>query len=96
VWRPGAHVDLVRGALLDIGQTGGFDYDFAAGLDQFPRKVLLIGTECSTLGADFQRTYHAPLFMEADVVAIANAGHRVFVEQLDAVLAAVRVYLREY
>jgi len=97
VWRPGGHVEYLRGVITGGGATSGsFDFDFAAGLDAFPAKALLIGGECSALGPDFQTRYHVPLFREAEVVSIPDAGHRLFVEQFEAVLAALRGYLDEY
>jgi proline iminopeptidase len=94
VWRPGAYVELLRNQRFGQGGGGGFDY--AAGLDTFPAKVLLLGSECSALGYDFQVRYHQPLFREAEVVRVPDAGHRLIVEQPEAVLAALRDYLAEY
>lgn len=99
VWRPGAYVEWVRG--LRMGSGGGFstpefDFDFAAGLDHFPRPVLFVAGTCSALGPDYQTRYNAPLFQNAEVTTIPNVGHRMFVERFDLVLAAVKAYLREY
>jgi proline iminopeptidase len=99
VWRPGAHVEYLRG--LRMGAKAGFgspsfEFDFAHGLDQFPRKVLILGGTCSALGADFQRRYHVPLFADAEVVTIQDTGHRLFVEQFEAVLVALHAYLAAY
>lgn len=96
VWRPGGHVEYLRSRVL--GGSAGFgaatfDFDFARGLDTFPRKVLLLGGTCSALGAAYQERHHRPLFRDAEVVAIPGTGHRLFVERTDAVLAAVRAYL---
>lgn len=97
VWRPGAFVEYRRGKLMGAGLSGGtFHFDFARGLDAFPRKVLLVGGTCSALGPDFQRRYHLPLFADAEVVAIEHAGHRMFVERMPEVLDVVRGYLQEY
>jgi proline iminopeptidase len=94
VWRPGAFVEYMRGVRMGAGLSGGtFDFDFAAGLTKFPREVLLIGSSCSAIGADFQSKYHLPLFGNARVVRIEGAGHRVHVEQFDALLAALEGYL---
>ncbi|MCA9646441.1 MAG: alpha/beta hydrolase [Polyangiaceae bacterium] len=97
VWRPGAFVEYRRGKLMGAGLSGGsFEFDFAKGLDAFPRKVLLLAGSCSALGPDYQQRYHQPLFGDAEVVTIENAGHRMFVEQMDEVLDAVRGYLSQY
>ncbi len=93
VWRPGAHIEFLRAAL--IGQSGStFRYDFATGIEQYPTKVLIVAGECSVLGPAFQERYHRPLFADVDIVAIADAGHRLFVEQFDATLAAIDAYLQ--
>lgn len=97
VWRPGAFVEYMRGVRMGAGLSGGtFEFDFATGLTAFPREVLLIGSSCSALGADFQTKHHLPLFGNARVVRIENAGHRVHVEQFDALLTALQGYLTEY
>lgn len=88
LWRPGAHLETLRSQRL---WAEGFDY--ARGLDQFPREVLLLGTDCSGLGADFQRAHHLPLFADARLVEIEGAGHRLITEQTDAVLEALMGYL---
>lgn len=97
LWRPGAFVDYVRGVRMGGSFTSStFRFDFTPGLEQFPREVLLVGSSCSALGADYQRTHHQALFRNARVVEIAKAGHRLVVEQPDAVLDALRGYLTEY
>jgi proline iminopeptidase len=91
VWRVGAYFDYFRNKKLRSG--GGFSFDYASGLAGFTDEVLILGSECSALGADFQRTHNQPLFPNATVVEIPGVGHRMFVEDFDAVLAAVRAYL---
>ncbi len=92
IWRVGAYVEYVRQNRVRREK----DYNFAVGLDAFPRKVLIIGSSCSALGYDFQMKYHKDLFQDAEVVEIKNAGHRLFTEQFDAVLQALYNYLEEY
>jgi proline iminopeptidase len=99
VWRPGAYVEYLRG--LRMGGGSGlsapeFEFDFARGLDTFSRRVLLVAGSCSALGPEFQRRYHLPLFADAELVTIQNAGHRLFVERFDDVLSALEDYLDEY
>jgi proline iminopeptidase len=72
-----------------------FAFDFAAGLKTFPRKVLILGSECSALGYDFQLKYTRPLFREAEVVRVPRAGHRLTVERPELVLDLVRNYLAQ-
>jgi proline iminopeptidase len=92
VWRVGAYLEHIRQQRLLEDK----DYNFAAGLDEFPRKVLILGSECSAIGYDFQVKYHQNLFKDAEVVLIKNSGHRLFTEQFDDVLQALYKYLEEY
>lgn len=92
LWRPGAHIEAMRYVRMGP-RFGSFDYDFAAGLETFPRRVLLVGSDCSALGYDFQVRHHQPLFHNAEVLEIREAGHRLMVEQPAALLAAVRRFL---
>jgi proline iminopeptidase len=97
VWRPGAHVEYLRG--LRMGAAGftstTFTFDFAAGLETFPHKVLILGAACSALGYDFQLEHTRPLFRDAEVAQIPRAGHRLTVEQPDLVVHLVRRYLAQ-
>jgi proline iminopeptidase len=99
VWRPGAYVEYLRG--LRMGTGGGFatprfDFDFVSGIERYRDEVLILAGSCSALGPAFQARHHVPLFPSARLVTIEPAGHRMFVEQPDAVLDAVRGYLRAY
>jgi proline iminopeptidase len=91
VWRPGGRA-LIEWE-MSVVSGAGYSYDFTAGVGSFPGRVLLVGTECSPLGAAFQRATNATVFARAEVAQIARAGHRVFVEQPDAIVAAVRSFL---
>ncbi|WP_457565883.1 alpha/beta fold hydrolase [Caldithrix abyssi] len=92
IWRVGAYVEYVRQNRLLQEK----DFNFASGLDSFPHKVLILGSECSALGYDFQEKYHKNLFKQAEVVLIENSGHRLFTENLEAILQALYGYLDEY
>ncbi len=99
VWRPGAYVEYLRGARMGTGGGFGtphFDFDFAAGMRDFPHPVLIVAGSCSALGPDFQTRHHVPLFASAEVVRVEGAGHRLFVERFDEVLRAVTGHLVEY
>lgn len=74
-------------------QGGGYAYDFTPGLERFPRKVLLVGTECSPIGTDFQRETNLTVFPNAELLDIRRSGHRLLSEQLDALLAGLDLYL---
>ncbi len=94
VWRPGAYVEYLRGRRLGFGAFGGeATHDFTAGLDQFDGPVLLVGTECSALGYDFQREHHEGLFRDVRVAEIDDAGHRVMAERPEELLRIVREFL---
>lgn len=92
MWRAGAYFDYWRNQGLRDG--GSFKFDYAAGLTAFPNEVLIIGSECSALGAAFQQQHNAPLFGSVQLVNVPGTGHRMFVENFDAVLTAVRDYLQ--
>lgn len=96
VWRPGGWVDVYRGRILGggaIGQT--FAFDFARRVADYPHPVLFIAGTCSALGPAYQERWHVPLFPNgASVVSVPNTGHRLILEDTEAVLAAIRGYLR--
>jgi proline iminopeptidase len=94
VWRPGAMVERLRYDIL--GRSGTtYDFDFAAGLDQFPRKVLILAGECSALGPDYQVEHHLPLFADATVIGLDGVGHRLMAEKPEDTLLAIQGYLEE-
>jgi proline iminopeptidase len=94
VWRIGAYALIVwEKSLL---KNGKYDFDYTEGLDKFPNKVLIVGTECSPIGYSFQEKYHKPLFQNAEVLRIENSGHRILTEQFDALVIGVKSYLSEY
>lgn len=95
VWRPGAHVEWLRGVHMGAAGFVGarFDFDFAAGLERFGGPVLLLGGECSALGHEYQVKHHLPLFRNATAARVARAGHRLHVEQPEEVLRLVRAGL---
>jgi pimeloyl-ACP methyl ester carboxylesterase len=67
-----------------------------SGIERYRDEVLILAGSCSALGPAFQARHHVPLFPSARLVTIEPAGHRMFVERPDAVLDAVRGYLRAY
>ena len=94
VWRVGAYALMVWENSIMV--NGKYRYDYTEGLDQFPGKVLIVGTECSPIGYTFQEKYHKPLFRDADVLRIENSGHRLLTEQFSALVDGVKQYLKEY
>ena len=94
VWRVGALALMVwENSLLTHGK---YDFDYTAGLDQYPNEVLIVGTSCSPIGYHFQETYHQPLFKDAEVLRIENSGHRILTEQFQALVNGLQWYLSAY
>ncbi|MBN2662507.1 MAG: alpha/beta hydrolase [Bacteroidales bacterium] len=94
VWRLGVLAVITWDAELMNGTS--MDYDFTQNLIDFTNKVLLVGGSCSPIGYDFQEKYQKPLFANAEVVKINNAGHRMVVEQFDTLVDVIKKYLIEY
>lgn len=94
VWRIGGYALIVWES--SILQNGKYHFDYTQGLDKFPNKVLLVGSECSPIGYSFQTTYHKPLFRQADVLYIPHSGHRIITEQFDLLISGIKAYLNEY
>lgn len=74
-----------------IGE-GGWSYDFSPGLLDFSGEVLLVGSSCSPIGADFQENWNAPFFRNAQVLTVQDAGHRLLTEQFDRVVDGIRSF----
>lgn len=87
VWRPGglalAHWEA---SILDGARLS---YDFTGNLGRFEREVLIIGTECSSIGTDFQRETNATAFPNATLHHIEDSGHRLLTEQPEALMDAL-------
>jgi proline iminopeptidase len=95
VHRVGGFVEYRRN--LTLGDPiQGFTYNFTNGIQNFADSVLILGGSCSSLGFAVQSRYTKPHFRQARVVEIRNAGHRMNIEQYDAVMTALRGYLRGY
>ncbi|MDJ1471032.1 alpha/beta fold hydrolase [Cytophagaceae bacterium DM2B3-1] len=95
VWRIGGFVEMVRNKRIGNAQSG-FSYDFSIGLKDYPNQVLIMGGTCSGLGFANQTTYNQPLFANAKVIKIENAGHRYLAEQFEQTIQAMKGYLYEY
>lgn len=92
VWRVGGFLEINR----VIYKKKKPIYDFTEGLKNFKNKVLILGSSCSSLGYDFQLTYHKNLFVDAEVVKIEDCGHRLTLEKFNEVLIEMFNYLSEY
>jgi proline iminopeptidase len=94
VWRVGAYALMIWEK--SILKNGKFNFDYTEGLEEFPHEVLLVGTECSPIGYEFQETFHQPLFQNAQVLRIEDSGHRLITEQFETLVAGLKAYLLEY
>jgi len=94
VWRVGAYALMVWES--SILTNGKYKFDYTEGLDQFPNKVLIVGTSCSPIGYEFQEKYHQSLFSDAEVLRIEHSGHRLLTEQFDELVIGLKQYLSEY
>lgn len=89
--RPGALASLVWEDTVVAGHR--FDYPFTEGLGQADVPVLLLGSECSVIGADYQEEVNLPLFPRGEVARVDGVGHRMMVERPEAFVGAVRSWL---
>ncbi|HDS06994.1 MAG TPA: alpha/beta hydrolase [Bacteroides sp.] len=94
VWRVGGYALLTweRGIL----ENGRYRYDFTGGLESFDGEVLLVGSECSPVGAAFQEEYHGGLFKKASVLRIPDSGHRIITENYASLINGIKDFLHEY
>ena len=92
VWRAGGVALMTwEAAILRGGRIR--DYDFTVGLERFEPEVLLIGTECSPIGTDFQARTNVEAFNRVRLVDIEDSGHRLISEQFTSLRAALDDYL---
>jgi len=92
-WRAGAQAAqaILRSAL---DASGTFQFNLIDGVDQFPRKVLFLASECNRVIGQNQQMKHAKLYANARVVVIPGSGHAMFGEKPDESIQVVRSYLR--
>jgi len=91
VWRPGALALIVWERSVLSGTS--FSYDFTPGLDRFTGEVLIVGTECSPLGTEFQEKTNLTVFQNATMLHIPDSNHRILTEQFDALVTGLRDFL---
>jgi proline iminopeptidase len=96
IWRPGGYMEVLREKMLEVDDETEPKFDFAAGLSTFPAMVRILVSDCSVLDFTYQNTNNRPLFQHSEIVVVRGAGHRMFVDQPTATLAAVKEYLVEY
>jgi proline iminopeptidase len=94
VWRVGGLALMVWER--EIITKGRYDYDFTPGISDFHGQVLLVGSECSPIGYNFQDKYHQGLFQNLTLLEIHNSGHRMLTEQYNALINGIKDFLYEY
>lgn len=68
--------------------------DFITDAHKFDGKVLLMGSTCNKIyGAEYQKR-HLPFYKNAKLETIADAGHFIFYDQLDASLDVITEFLK--
>ena len=61
-----------------IENPDSFTYDFTSGISEYHGDLMLISTECSILGSEFQEKYNMPKLPSQTVhIKAANTGHNV-------------------
>jgi proline iminopeptidase len=93
VWRVGGLAVSVWESEVISGM--GYEYDYTHGLGTFPHPVLFLATDHSPIGYDFQQRTNTNEFQDPRLVKIPNAGHRLIVEQPEAVTQALQDYIQE-
>lgn len=95
VHRVGGFLEYVRNKRLG-NPISGFTYNFTKGIENYQDTVLILGGSCSSLGYKMQMQYSKPHFVNAQVIEIKNAGHRMNMEKFDEVMSAIKTFLKEY
>ncbi len=72
-----------------------FTYDLAAGAQNYPGHVLLLSSECSFIGYDYQETYHRKLFPASTRhVMVQKTGHNMITMKPLESLTIIRNFLK--
>jgi proline iminopeptidase len=72
-----------------------FTYDLAAGAHNYPGHVLLLSSECSFIGYDYQERYHRKLFpASARHVMVPKTGHNMITMKPVESLTIIRSFLK--
>jgi len=94
VWRVGGLALIVWES--ECISDGKYLYDFSHGLMSYPGSVLLVGSDHSPIGYDFQNKYNKNLFSNATVLMISNSGHRIITENFQALYDGLTNFLNEF
>lgn len=93
VWRPGALAVIEwERSILDGASIAS--YDFTRGIDRFSGEILLVGTDCSPIGTEFQKKTNLTVLPHASLLHIPRSSHRILTEQLDVLVAGLRAFLK--
>jgi pimeloyl-ACP methyl ester carboxylesterase len=93
VWRVGGVAIAVWESSV-VG-PGGFVYDYTDGLEALRQPVLLLGSDHSPIGYEFQKKTNLREFPNVRIGLVENAGHRMVVEELDQVVAHITRFFLE-
>jgi len=73
-----------------------FNYDLSSGMDRYPGRVMLLSSECSFIGYEYQEKMHRPLLPRStEHVRIQGTGHNMITMKPEESLAAIRRFLRD-
>jgi proline iminopeptidase len=74
-----------------------FTFDLAAGADKYPGPVLLLSSECSFIGYDYQEAHHRKLFPASTRhVMIPKTGHNMVTLKPVESLTIIRSFLKSH
>jgi proline iminopeptidase len=89
----------MRASLHSAQPHGDWEFDFSTGLSTFCKPVTLIGTSLNTtIGYDFQKANHAPLFCQTQfgLIRVDGEDHGWVSKHPDHALAVVQAHLAAY
>ena len=90
MWRHGLFVDIVSSEMMKARDA----FAFSSALATLTQPVLLFGSSCGPLRADYQRRFALGLFQHADFVELDGVSHmNLFVPQL---VSELRAWLGEH
>jgi proline iminopeptidase len=79
MWRHGLYVDIISAELFE----GARAFDFSSALSELTQPVLVVGSSCGPLRAEYQQKYTLPLFSAPDFVKLDGVSHMdLFVPEL--------------
>ncbi|EQA43397.1 alpha/beta hydrolase family protein [Leptospira broomii serovar Hurstbridge str. 5399] len=73
-----------------------FNYDLTAGIKSFKGKILLLSSECSFIGFDYQRANHEHLFPSSTThLLMRGTGHNMITLKPDESIRKIRDFLKK-